>query len=67
MTETPGEVYAFIKKYIAEHGYAPSNREIMAGCHISSTSVVDYNLTKLEEMGRIKRRRGVARSIVVLK
>lgn len=55
--------------YIAQHydstGIAPSIREIGSACDISSTSVVEYNLQRLEEMGYIERNREVARGIVL--
>jgi len=59
-------IYEFIINYIDENGYPPTLREIADGCDISSTSVVDYHLEKMEEMGMIKRVPKVARGIVVL-
>ena len=41
-------------------------RDIQQACEISSTSVVDYNLKQLEEMGYINRRKEVARGIEIL-
>jgi repressor LexA len=43
----------FIRLYLGEHGYPPSNREIGHATGISSTSVVDYNLRRLERKGHL--------------
>jgi len=43
----------FIRDYLGEHGYPPSNREIGQATGISSTSVVDYNLRRLERKGHL--------------
>ena len=47
------EIYEFIVKYKTENdGLSPSMREIM-GQGVSSTSVVDWHLKKLEQDGKI--------------
>jgi repressor LexA len=46
-----------------ENGYPPSMREIAAATGISSTSVVSYNLDRLEEAGYITRDREVSRGL----
>jgi repressor LexA len=56
----------FIRQFIEEHDYPPSIRQIQDGCGISSTSVVDYNLKKLEGTGYIRRDREVSRAIELL-
>ena len=56
----------FLEMFIAEHDYPPSIRDIQNGCNISSTSVVDYNLKRLEEKGLIRRDREVSRAIELL-
>jgi len=56
----------FIRQFIDEHDYPPSIRQIQDGCRISSTSVVDYNLKKLEGSGYIRRDREVSRAIELL-
>lgn len=43
----------FIRDYLSGHGYPPSNREIGHATGISSTSVVDYNLRRLERKGHL--------------
>ncbi|HXK33166.1 MAG TPA: transcriptional repressor LexA [Dehalococcoidia bacterium] len=56
----------FMRKFIDEHDYPPSIRDIQLGCGISSTSVVDYNLKALEKAGLIRRDREVSRAIELL-
>jgi len=59
-------ILRFIRQFIEEHDYPPSIRQIQDGCGISSTSVVDYNLKKLEGAGYIRRDREVSRAIELL-
>ncbi len=59
-------ILQFMREFIDEHDYPPSIRDIQIGCDISSTSVVDYNLKKLESMGMIRRDREVSRAIELL-
>ena len=56
----------FLGEFITERDYPPSIRDILHGCDISSTSVVDYNLKRLEERGYIRRDREVSRAIELL-
>lgn len=56
-------ILTYIREFLAEHDYPPSIRDIQAGCEISSTSVVDYNLRALEAKGMIRRDREVSRGI----
>ena len=53
----------FLREFLARHDYPPSIRDIQAGCAISSTSVVDYNLKALEAKGLIQRDREISRGI----
>jgi repressor LexA len=59
-------ILQFLHDFIEEKDYPPSIRDIQQGCDISSTSVVDYNLKKLEEKGYIRRDREVSRAIELL-
>lgn len=61
------EILSFIQDFQAEKGYIPSLREILKACNISSTSVVDYNLHRLEEKGYVKREKKISRGIGLLK
>lgn len=56
----------FIDTFRYDKGYAPSIRDIVKGCAISSTSVVDYNLRILERGGHLRRDAEVSRGIVRL-
>jgi repressor LexA len=59
-------IIEFLRNFLDEHDYPPSIRDIQQGCDISSTSVVDYNLKRLEEKGLIRRDREVSRAIELL-
>lgn len=59
-------ILEFLRKFLEERDYPPSIRDIQDGCAISSTSVVDYNLRKLEEKGYIRRDREISRGIELL-
>lgn len=59
-------ILQFLEDFISVHDYPPSIRDIQTGCDISSTSVVDYNLKRLEEKGYIRRDREVSRAIELL-
>jgi repressor LexA len=53
----------FINRFWQEMSYPPTVRDIVSGCGISSTSVVDYNLDILEREGYIRRHPGISRGI----
>lgn len=67
LSERQRAMQMFIEECIAERNHPPSIREICDHCDISSTSVADYNLRRLEERGYIKRDRKVSRGIQVLR
>ncbi len=52
---------AFIRSYLEEHAYPPTIREIGKAVGIPSTSVVKYNLERLQEKGFIERSGEVSR------
>ena len=56
-------ILGFIRGFIALKHYAPTYREIRDGLQISSTSVVEYHLRKLERAGQIGRSYAVARGL----
>ncbi|MBI3953885.1 MAG: repressor LexA [Chloroflexi bacterium] len=60
------KILNFIRSFIRKRGYPPSIRDIVQGCQVSSTSVVDYNLNILERLGFIRRDREVSRGIELL-
>lgn len=57
------KILDFIEKFINEHGYPPTIREIGEAVGIASTSVVNYNLNKLVERGHIEREPEVSRGL----
>ena len=56
----------FMRRFREEKDYPPTIRDIVKGCGISSTSVVDYNLKVLQREGHIRRDREVSRGIELL-
>ncbi len=56
----------FVRRFWTERGYPPTVRDIVSGCRLSSTSVVDYNLNILERQGYIRRHSGLSRGIELL-
>ena len=63
LSERQQRILEFLGEYIDENGYPPSIREIGAAAEISSTSVVSYNLRRLEERGYISRDKEVSRGL----
>lgn len=59
-------ILEFLRRFLEEKDYPPTIRDILKGCRISSTSVVDYNLKILEKEGYIRRDREVSRGIELL-
>lgn len=55
LTWRQNKVYTFVRDYIAEHGYAPTIREIAEGANLASSSSVAYVLSCLETKGYISR------------
>jgi repressor LexA len=66
LSDKQRRIIRYIDRFISEKGYPPSIRDIQAGCGISSTSVVDYNLNILEGRGHISRHAEVSRGIRLL-
>ncbi|MQG24017.1 MAG: repressor LexA [SAR202 cluster bacterium] len=63
LTDKQKDILNFIETYIEEFGYPPSIRDIQNNCDISSTSVVKYNLDRLQEKGLMNRDSEISRSI----
>lgn len=60
------KMVSFIRRFMKKNGIPPTVRDIVNGCRVSSTSVVDYNLRILEREGYIRRHRDVSRGIELL-
>jgi len=66
LSDKQKHIIGYIDRFLSERGYPPSIRDIQAGCKISSTSVVDYNLNILESRGYLRRHADVSRGIKLL-
>jgi repressor LexA len=67
LSDRQKRILAVLEKFQAENGFPPSIREICDQANISSTSVVNYYLERLQELGYIERERQVSRGIRLLK
>jgi repressor LexA len=63
LSERQEKILEFIRTYHAEHDYPPTIREIGKAAGITSTSVVKYNLERLQEKGFINRNKEVSRGL----
>ena len=63
LSDRQKSMLAFIAEFVEGNNYPPTIREIGTACGISSTSVVKYNLTKLEREKLIKRDKEVSRGL----
>ncbi|PIU55992.1 MAG: repressor LexA [Chloroflexi bacterium CG07_land_8_20_14_0_80_45_17] len=66
ISETRENILKFIQGFIDERGYAPTVRDIMKGCNLSSTALVQHHLNILEREGHIHRDPRVVRSIQLM-
>jgi repressor LexA len=57
----------FLVDFQEQKGFSPSIRDIGESIGVKSTSLVDYYLNQLEEMGYIKRDKHISRSICIQK
>jgi repressor LexA len=67
LSERHKKILEVLEHYQDNVGYPPSIREIGREANISSTSVVNYYLDQLEEMGHIERDRKVSRGMRLIK
>ena len=63
LTDKQKDILIFIEEFINDYGYPPTIRDIQNNCEISSTSVVKYNLDRLQEKGLMTRASEVSRGI----
>src|SRR5262245_14827508 len=63
VSERQQEMITFIGSFTRDKGYPPTIRQIGEAVDISSTSVVNYNLNKLEKGGYIARDLKVSRGV----
>ena len=64
-TKKQKELLGFIESFIAEHGYSPSYREIMAGSNYTSVATVALHVNSLIKRGHLSKRDRSARSLEI--
>lgn len=64
LTERDKEVLLFVEKFILEHGYSPTLREVGNGVYMNKNSVARH-LYKLVELGYLSITPRTPRSIVL--
>lgn len=64
-TKKQKELLSFIEKFISEHGYSPSYREIKDGLEYSSVATVALHVNNLIKRGHLNKRDHSARSLEV--
>jgi SOS-response transcriptional repressor LexA len=62
-TKKQKELLSFIEKFINEHGYSPSYREIMTGLNYNSVATVALHVNSLMKRGHLIKRDRSARSL----
>ncbi len=66
LTKRQKEIFEFVKKYSAKHGYPPTVRDIGKAIGLTSSSTVHAHLANLEKLGLIKRDPTKPRALEVL-
>ncbi len=65
-TKKQFELLEYLERFIAEHGYSPSYREIMRGCNYTSVATVALHVKNLIARGHVVKRDKSARSLEVV-
>ena len=66
LTKRQQEIFDFIKRYSAEHGYPPTVRDIGKAVGLASSSTVHAHLANLERLGMLRRDPTKPRAIELL-
>ena len=66
LTKRQQEIFDFIKKYSAKHGYPPTVRDIGKAVGLASSSTVHAHLANLEKAGLLRRDPSKPRAIELL-
>ena len=66
LTKRQQEIFDFIKRYVGEHGYPPTVRDIGKAIGLTSSSTVHAHLANLEKLGLLRRDPTKPRAIEVL-
>ena len=67
LSERHRKILEFLGNFQDSNGYSPSIRQIGDSINVKSTSLIDYYLNQLQEMGFIDREDRISRSIRVIK
>ena len=65
-TKKQFELLRFVETFVAEKGYGPSYREIMAGCNYTSVATVALHVNNLIKRGHLRKKDRSARSLEVV-
>jgi repressor LexA len=55
LTKRQQEIFDFVKRYVGEHGYPPTVRDIGKAIGLTSSSTVHAHLSNLEKLGLVRR------------
>jgi len=66
LSERHRKIMEFLTRFSDQSGYSPSIRQIGDSIGVKSTSLIDYYLNQLQQMGLIERDEHVSRSIRIL-
>lgn len=66
LTKRQAEIFEFIKRYSASHGYPPTVRDIGRAIGLTSSSTVHAHLANLEKVGLLRRDPTKPRAIEVI-
>src|SRR5919106_487829 len=66
LTKRQREIFDFISRYLKQHGYPPTVREIGKAVGLHSSSTVHAHLSKLESLGVVKRDPSKPRALEVM-
>jgi repressor LexA len=66
LTKRQKEIFEFVKRYSAKHGYPPTVRDIGKAIGLTSSSTVHAHLANLEKLGLLKRDPSKPRALELL-
>jgi repressor LexA len=66
LTQRQQEIFDFVRRYVGEHGYPPTVRDIGKAIGLTSSSTVHAHLANLEKLGLLRRDPTKPRAIEVL-
>ena len=66
LTKRQQEIFDFVKRYSAKHGYPPTVRDIGKAIGLTSSSTVHAHLANLEKLGLLRRDPTKPRAIELL-